>query len=104
MPPPSCAVWLGVPALRRADGARVATFQTLTVRSKPAEASLLPSGAKATELTVLPCPNRVVLAWPLARSHTLIVRSSPAEARVLPSGEKATEDRPSVWPLRVAFR
>src|SRR5262245_59470333 len=53
-----------------------------------AEARVLPSGLKATEVTQSVCPLSVARSWPLAASHNLIVWSSLPEATVLPSGLK----------------
>ena len=62
-----------------------------TVPSSPAEASVLPSGLKATLVTGSVWTFR---ASPSARcvvtSQSRTARSSPAEAKVLPSGLKAT--------------
>ena len=69
--------------------------------SLPAEARVLPSGAKATALTGSMCPLRVRTSRPASGSQSLTVRSSLAEASSLPSGAKATDQTLSVCPLRV---
>src|SRR5262249_20796410 len=80
----------------------VATSHSLIVLSSLAEASILPSGLKATEPTESPCDLRVACSLPVRRSHSLTQLSQLAEASVLPSGLKATEHRASVCPCSVA--
>src|SRR5262249_12513055 len=56
------------------------------------EASILPSGEKATESTGFSCPWSRCSSLPPATAQILTVLSSPpAEAKVLPSGENATD-------------
>src|SRR3569623_2121516 len=62
------------------------SFQILTVRSSLAEASRLPSGLKATPMTMLPCPRSVNCSWPVVGSHTFTNLSHPAVANCLPTG------------------
>ena len=69
----------------------VATSHSLIVRSKPAEASVLPSGLNDTDDTTNVCPFSVARSLPVGASQSLMVMSSLAEARVLPSGLHATE-------------
>ena len=59
----------------------VATFQSLTVWSPLAEASVPPSGLKATELTDFWCPTRLKRTLPVATSHR---RSSPGDRPSIP--------------------
>src|SRR5262245_11531345 len=54
------------------------------------EASVLPSGLNATQLTASVCPVNFATSLPDATSHSRIVLSAPHEAIVLPSGLKAT--------------
>src|SRR5262249_54174295 len=72
---------------------------TRTVRSSDTLASRLPSGLKATALTVVACPLSEACSWPLPTSHILNSRPpilstasggpQPTVARVLLSGLKA---------------
>src|ERR1041385_708141 len=70
----------------------VATFQNLRVLSSLAVASVLPSGAKATESTPCLCPVQVPIGLPVATSSNRIVSSEQATASSLPSAENATAD------------
>src|SRR5438046_1096053 len=79
----------------------VATTHTLIVLSSLAEASILPSGLKATEPTESLCDLRVACSLPVRRSHSLTVVSQVAEASVLPSGLNATEHTAFVCPFSV---
>ena len=63
---------------------------SLTVLSSDADASVLPSGEKATALTAYKWPSSVYSTAPDPASHSLTVLSHDADASVLPSGEKAT--------------
>lgn len=63
---------------------------TLTVLSKEAEASSLPSSEKATAFTVEVWPLRVCWIRPKVMSHSLTVLSEEAKATNLVLGEKAT--------------
>src|SRR5438270_433513 len=64
---------------------------TLAVASAPPVAMRLPSGEKATELTLEECPLSVSSSSPRCASHTLAVASVLPVAMRVPSGEKATE-------------
>jgi hypothetical protein len=64
---------------------------TLTVLSCDADASLLESCEKATDLTELLWPSSVCRHAPLLASHTLTVLSLDADASLLESCEKATD-------------
>src|SRR4051794_14878263 len=65
----------------------------------PPEASVLPSGLKATDCIASPLPLRVARTLPVRTSHNLI--ASLTSARVCPSGLYATDStRPS--PLKLA--
>src|SRR5512142_1479156 len=66
------------------------TLQSLTVRSSPPEARMVPSGLKATALTRDEWPVRLVTRLSPATFHNLTVASSLAEATNDPSGLKAT--------------
>jgi hypothetical protein len=57
--------------------------------SPEADASILPSGEKATALTLLEWPFSLCCIAPDSASHNLTVSSYEADASVLPSGEKA---------------
>jgi hypothetical protein len=76
---------------------------SLMVSSLLAEASVRPSGAKATAVTISAWPARLARSWPVSASQSLIV-VAPADARVSPSGAKATALTavPAAWPLSVA--
>ena len=65
--------------------------QSRTVPSSPAEASVRPSGLKATpsDGALVAVEGLAELAW-LRVSQSRTVPSSPAEASVRPSGLKAT--------------
>ena len=73
------------------------------VPSQDAEASNLPSGENATELTLPVCPSRVAIFVRVATSHSFTVSSVDPEANSVPSGENATELTPRVCPSRVAI-
>jgi hypothetical protein len=77
---------------------------SLMVSSLLAEASVRPSGAKATALTAVPAawPLSVARSLPVSMSQSLIVLFPLPEARLRPSGAKATASIHAVWPLRVA--
>ena len=68
--------------------------------SKPpaAEATRLPSGAKATPWTWPVCPSKARSCSPVAASHMRTLLSKPPERICLPSGEKAALVTRSVWP------
>src|SRR5271170_1439231 len=67
-----------------------------------ADATSLPSGEKATELTPIEWPSSgSPCGAPVAASQSLTVSSSEPDATSLPSGEKATEPTPIEWPLSV---
>src|SRR5262249_30457864 len=68
-----------------------------------AEASVLPSGEKATAVTSRGWAWRVLFSLAVSTSHSLTVLSKPAEASVLPSGLKPTPSTPAVGPPSVAF-
>src|ERR1700678_2292432 len=73
-----------------------------TVLSLAAEASLLPSGEKTTELTDELWPSRAdPMAVPVSTSHKRTVLSYDPEASLLPSGEKTTELTHELWPSKV---
>src|SRR5439155_19935292 len=80
-------------------------FQILTVVSRPAEASCLPSGRNATANTGAAWPSRRRTSLPVARSQTLIspilFGSELAEATCLPSGPNATPKTQSRCPWKV---
>ncbi len=73
----------------------------MMVLSQLPEASVAPSGEKATEATVLLCPLRVCRQVPLETCHSLMSLSSLPEASICPFGEKAMEVTSSVCPVRV---
>src|SRR5277367_2600266 len=74
---------------------------SLTVLSLYADASVLPSGEKATAMTELEWPSSVCSTAPDPASHSLTVLSYDADASVLPSGEKATALTQAEWPSSV---
>ena len=78
----------------------VAGSQTRIVWSRLAEASLLPSGEKATEDACRPWPRRVRSALPVAGSHRRTVPSLWVEASEFPSGENVTQRTPPARKLR----
>jgi hypothetical protein len=63
---------------------------SLTVLSYDVDASVLPSGEKATTMTIPKWPSRVYSSSPELASHSLTVLSHDPDASVLPSGEKTT--------------
>jgi hypothetical protein len=66
--------------------------QSLIVLSREPDATSLPSGEKATELTEFKCPlSGSPRGAPVAASQSLTVSSYEPDATSLPSGEKATE-------------
>ena len=62
------------------------------------EASVCPSGAKATEATPIVCPVRVCRQAPSLTRQSLMVSSTLPEASVCPSGAKATESHVTCMP------
>src|SRR5207248_3233589 len=75
----------------------------LIVWSLLPEASVLPSGLYATEVTAAVWPLSVAFSLPPATSHSLMVLSPLPEASALPSGLNATQNTLSVCPVSVAF-
>ena len=71
--------------------------------SSEPEASVRPSGEKATDRTQSEWPSRVCRSLPVVASQSLMVRSSEPEASVRPSGEKAIDSTRSEWPSRVCI-
>lgn len=63
--------------------------QTLTLLSRPPEASRVPSALKARLYTVSVCPCSSLIMLPAVKSHRRMRRSSPADTRYWPSGEIA---------------
>src|SRR6516164_4886241 len=78
------------PAIRRMNLPVPASHRLIEL-SRPADATVLPSGENATASTHIsfPSPPRTI-SLPLAGSHNWIVAPRPAEASVFPSGEKAS--------------
>src|SRR6202034_1638059 len=72
-----------------ADFVNEGTSQSRTVPSRLPEASSLPSGEKATELTNRPCPSSERACFQVEVSHTLTT-SSLAAASNSPPGLNAT--------------
>ena len=73
--------------------------QSLTVLSLFPPARVFPSGEKATDEILSPCPLRVASTWRVATSQS---RTSVLPlAMVFPSGEKATDKTLFTCPLRV---
>ena len=70
-------------------GCAVAASISRTFPSKPVEATVRLSGAKATTDTPWTWPRTAARSWPVVRSNSRTVLSSPPEASVLPSGLKA---------------
>jgi hypothetical protein len=68
------------------------------VLSPDADASILPSGEKATALIKREWPLSVRRAAPVAEFQSLTVLSSNEDASILPSGEKATALAKFKWP------
>src|SRR5438128_103904 len=69
------------------------------------EASILPSGLKATDQTSPAWPFRVTeKALGFATFHSLMVPSALPEASVSPSRLKATDQTPLAWPSRVTAK
>ena len=81
----------------------MAGFQSRTVLSSEADASVLPSGEKATAVTQPLWPVSVCWWVPVAGSQSRTVLSTEADASVLPSGEKATAVSQWLWPVSVCW-
>jgi hypothetical protein len=81
----------------------MAASQSRTVLSYEADATVVPSGEKATDMTESLWPLRVCLWAPMAASQSRTVLSFEADATVVPSGEKATDMTDSLWPSRVCL-
>lgn len=62
---------------------------TLTLLSRPPEASRVPSALKARLYTVSVCPRSSLIMLPADKSHRRMRRSSPADTKYWPSGEIA---------------
>ena len=62
---------------------------TLTLLSRPPEASRVPSALKARLYTVSVCPRSSFIMLPADKSQRRMRRSSPADTRYWPSGEIA---------------
>ena len=75
---------VGIPQLELPAVARVADRPLLPLTTR------LPSALNATLATLLVCPLRVRIAWPLSASHTLTVLSSLPLTMCLPSALNAT--------------
>ena len=82
------------------NSTRVVMFQSFTVPSLPAEANVLPSGEKTTELIPPLCALSVAGSCFAPVSQSVMV-SPLAEASVWPPGEKATDVIGAGW-VRVA--
>ncbi len=78
--------------------ALVSTSQSGTVWSSEAEASLFPSGEKATTTSQPEWPSSVLRDAPITASESRTVQLSEAEASCLPSGENVTALTQSEWP------
>ena len=95
---------LGVPAARSTAASPSSVNHSRTAQSLPTEASVRPSGLKATWRIVSEWPFNVPSRRREATSQRRMVRSEPAEASRRPSGLKATVRTLSVWPSSVASR
>ncbi len=76
---------------KRARGAPVAASHTRTSPLLAPVTIRVPSGTKATSVSVLPCPASTTASRPVAASQTRAVSSTAAETTSVPSGENATE-------------
>ena len=74
------------------------------VLSYEADATTLPSGEKATDVTQFEWPSSVSRAAPVAASQSLTVLSYEADATTLPSGEKATDVTEFEWPSSLVYQ
>ena len=83
-------------------GAPVAASHSRAVFSKEPVSMRLPSGEKATAVTMSLCPSSVATAAPVAASHSRAVLSQEPVRTRLPSGEKATAVTGPVCPSSVA--
>src|SRR5947209_6996947 len=84
----------GCSALAGAAGrAILLTSQIKAVLSSLAEATVLPSGAKATAFTPSAWPLRATSSRPVMTSDRRTMPSKPAWTKDLPSGEKAKQKR-----------
>jgi len=77
-----------------------AVSQRWMSRSCAPEARILPSGLKATRMTVSECARRVCTGTPVSAFQTMMSLSAPPEARVFPSGAKSTVQTIDVWPWK----
>ena len=75
--------------------------QTTTLRSLSPEARSLPSGLKATLMTVADPLRGSPCAWPCATSQRMICPSSSPLAKRLLSLLKATLQTSPLWPVSV---
>jgi len=82
---------LGFSALSRP----VATLHNRNVRSVPAEASIVPSGEKATDQMASLCPVRTARCSRLVAFQRRMVSSALPVASVLESGENAEDQQRS---------
>ena len=81
----------------------MAASQSRTVSSSELDASVFPSGEKATAVTERLCPSSVCWWAPVAASQSRTVSSSELDASVLPSGEKATAVTEPLCPSSVCW-
>ena len=81
----------------------VETSYSRMTRSSAADASILPFGEYATEVTCPVCPLSVVIFLPVETSHSCTVPSHDPVATVLPSCENTTEETLSVCPSSVVI-
>jgi hypothetical protein len=75
--------------------------QSLTVLSRDANASVLPSGVKATAVTQPKWPSSVCSSPSDLASQSLTVSSCDVDASILPSSVKATAVTQPEWPSSV---
>jgi hypothetical protein len=90
-----------LPTLSVCRHAPLLASQILTVLSLDADASLVESCEKATELTKSLWSSSVCRHAPLLASQILTVLSLDADASLVESCEKATELTLSLWPSSV---
>src|SRR4051812_43631236 len=64
------------------------------------EASHLPSGLNATDVTASVCPLSIARGFPLARSQRRMVLFLLPDETTLSSGENATHRTALAWPLK----
>src|SRR5207248_148889 len=90
-----------IPSSRVCNGPPATASQSLTVLSHEPDATSLPSGENATDVTQRKWPSSVCSGAPVTASQSLTVWSHEPDATSLPSGENATDVTRCEWPSSV---